>query len=63
MRRESSDRRCHHDGIGREARILASRFSKGHHANAPQSQCSSCLFRSAWDEAGRGPNEPLDASG
>jgi hypothetical protein len=49
------------DGIGPEMEVLASSFSKGHHASA-QPQCSPCLFRSPWSETWRDKNEPLDSS-
>ena len=60
--RKSSPRHRLGDGTGYELEVLASRFSKGHHAIAPQSRCSPCLFRSPWCETGRDTNGPLDAS-
>ena len=62
MRHETRNRRGFGNGTGCEVKVLASRFSKGHHANASESQCSPCLFRSRWDETGRDTNDPIDAS-
>jgi hypothetical protein len=62
MRHETRNGGVFGNGTGCEAKVLASRFFKGHHASAPQPQCSPCLFHSPWSETGRRTNDPLDAS-
>jgi hypothetical protein len=61
-RRKTRHLRGFSDGIGHELSVLASRFSKGHHASAPQPQCSPCLSHSPWCETGHDTTDPLDAS-